>query len=186
MGKWHNWKQSIGYWLATLLMLAIIMAVALPALAHTEQERAEFHSDWSERAYLVRASGWLTLDLLVELEHFGERHPTPEYTTSPRREVGGNVEQWRGLVAEHFAPDNVETMMCLMVYESGGDPNAKNPTSSARGLFQIMASIWAPEFGVSYADLFDPVINTRIARGVYDRQGYGAWSPYNRGLCHGL
>ena len=170
-----------------LLVFAITMTVTSPTMAHTGQERDEFHSDWAERAYLVRASGWLTLDLLVELEHFDNRHFEQALVQTRRSSTPlGGVEAWRGLVATYFEPGNVDTMMCLMFYQSGGDPNAKNPTSSARGLFQIMASIWAPECGVSYAELYDPATNTRIARGVYDRQGYGAWSPYNRGLCHNL
>ncbi len=74
-------------------------------------------------------------------------------------------------------------MLCLVWYESKGDPNAKNPTSSARGLTQILASSWASYFGVTYDDLYDPETNVRLAKEIYDIQGWDAWSPYKRGLC---
>jgi soluble lytic murein transglycosylase-like protein len=99
--------------------------------------------------------------------------------------VGTNWEQWRPLVAEHFPGELTSTAVCLLRHESGGNPKAKNPTSSARGLFQIMASVWAPTFGVSYDSLYDPELNVALARRIYDIQGWGAWSPWNRGLCRG-
>jgi hypothetical protein len=94
------------------------------------------------------------------------------------------TEQWRPIVAVYFKPGDVDRALCLMEHESGGDPQAKNPNSSARGLMQVMASIWAPHFGVSYDDLYDPHTNLYIAARIKDIQGWQAWSPYNRGLCH--
>lgn len=99
------------------------------------------------------------------------------------RGMGSDVERWRCLVEQYFDSSQVETMMCLMLHESGGNPNARNPRSTARGLFQILGSLWAPHFGVAQDDLYDPVLNVRLAREIYDRQGYDAWSPYKRGLC---
>lgn len=116
--------------------------------------------------------------------------PAPPVVADPPpsmdRGMGSDVERWRPLVADHFDAGQVDTMMCIMAHESGGNPNAKNPRSSARGLFQILASLWAPHFGVSYDDLYDPGVNVRLARAIYDQQGYRAWSPYGRGLCRGL
>lgn len=101
------------------------------------------------------------------------------------------VEAWRPLVAGHFGdlgPEAVNTVLCLMGYESAGDPSAQNPTSGASGLMQVMPS-WAPKFGVSRADLFRPEINLFIARALYDEaesrgvDGWRHWSPYLRGHC---
>lgn len=94
-----------------------------------------------------------------------------------------DVEQWRPLAAGHFEPEDVDRVLCLMSHESGGNPNAKNPRSEARGLMQIMASVWAAEYGFSYSDLYNPEINLYVARKVKDAQGWSAWAPYNRGLC---
>lgn len=96
------------------------------------------------------------------------------------------VEQWRPLVAGHFGdlgPAAVETALCLIFFESKGNPTADNPTSSATGLFQVLARTWGPRYGVSVADLETPEVNTFIARKLYDDGGWNHWSPYLRGEC---
>lgn len=100
-----------------------------------------------------------------------------------RTEDVGPVERWRPLVEARFPESEVETAMCIISHESGGDPDADNPRSSASGLFQVLGSLWAPHFGVERADLYDPVINVDLARRIWDKQGWRAWSPYQRGLC---
>lgn len=111
--------------------------------------------------------------------------PPPPTTSHPQpyRGMGTDVERWRSLVASYFRAEDVERALCLMSYESGGNPNAKNPTSSARGLMQILGSLWAPHFGVTLEELYDPHINLAIAAQIRDSQGWTAWAPYNRGLC---
>lgn len=96
----------------------------------------------------------------------------------------GPVERWRPLVVSEFPAEEVDTAMCIITHESGGNPDADNPRSSARGLFQVLGSLWAPHYRVSRGDLYDPGINTRIARDIWENYGWGAWSPYQRGLCH--
>jgi Transglycosylase SLT domain len=93
------------------------------------------------------------------------------------------VERWRPLVASEFPAQEVETAMCIISHESGGNPDADNPRSSARGLFQILGSMWASHYGISQADLYDPVTNVLIARDVWEDYGWSAWSPYQRGTC---
>lgn len=96
-----------------------------------------------------------------------------------------DVERWRPLVESWFG-EKTETVLCLMRPESGGNPDALNQQgSSARGLMQILASLWAPKLGLSYSDLYDPEINIEVAWYVYGEQGWWAWSPYVRGLCRG-
>lgn len=93
---------------------------------------------------------------------------------------GSDVEQWRFLVIKHF-PFNTEQMMCIMKYESGGNPNAINQSgSSAMGLFQVMASVWAEPNGIEPHHLYDPETNVRIAKKIYDQQGYDAWPNTSR------
>jgi hypothetical protein len=104
---------------------------------------------------------------------------------SPYRGMGDDVDQWLPLVAGHFGdlgPEAVETVLCLMALESGGNPNARHPRSGASGLMQVLPS-WAPKFGVSRDDLFTPEINLYISRRLYDDGGFGHWSPYQRGEC---
>lgn len=98
-------------------------------------------------------------------------------------ESAGPVERWRPLVASRFPADEVDRALCIISHESGGDPEADNPRSSARGLFQILGSLWAPHYGVSRADLYDPNINVLLAHDIWERYGWWAWSPYERGSC---
>ena len=96
----------------------------------------------------------------------------------------GEVERWRSLVSVYFhEPAAVDTALCLMVYESGGNPGAFNSSSGASGLMQVLKS-WASKFGYSPADLFIPEVNLEISAILYYSDGWGHWSPYNRGLCH--
>lgn len=92
------------------------------------------------------------------------------------------IERWRPLVSVFFEPTEVERVMCLMNLESRGDENAQNRSSDAAGLMQVMP-FWASHFGYTYADLFDPVINLKVASNILDIQGWTAWSPYKRGSC---
>lgn len=102
-------------------------------------------------------------------------------TTQPKvySGMGTNVEQWRGLVSAYFT--QVDLALCVMSGESGGNPNAYNP-SGASGLFQVM-DWWAPEFGYTATDLFDPEVNTYVASQILAIQGWTAWAVYNKGMC---
>lgn len=103
--------------------------------------------------------------------------------SNPPRGMGNDVEQWRPLVAGHFSDlgqDAVDMAMRIMACESGGNPSARNPRSTATGLMQIMASVWGPEFGFSRGDLEIPELNLWAAREVYDRQGWNAWTCWRR------
>lgn len=95
----------------------------------------------------------------------------------------GPVERWRPLVESEFPDSQVETAMCIIRHESNGDPDADNPRSSASGLFQVLGSLWAPYYGVTRAQLYEPLVNIRIARDIWQRHGWWAWSPYKRGSC---
>ena len=96
-------------------------------------------------------------------------------TSTTGRGMGSNVEQWRPLVKTYFG-DLANHALCIMKWESGGNPDIKNLHSSARGLFQILASLWAPYFGVTYDQLYDPATNIRLAHLIYLSSGWGAWN----------
>jgi hypothetical protein len=96
--------------------------------------------------------------------------------------MGGNSAMWRPLVDVYFDSDDVDRVMCLMGYESGGNPNARNRKSGAAGLMQVMPW-WAEVHGYEVDDLYDPGINLWIASQILDQQGWSAWSPYLRGSC---
>jgi soluble lytic murein transglycosylase-like protein len=95
--------------------------------------------------------------------------------------MGSGVEQWRGLVSSYGW--DVEIALCLMSYESGGNPNAQNRSSGASGLMQVLPS-WADNFGYTPADLFIPEVNLSISYALYLDGGWNHWSPWKRGACH--
>jgi len=95
------------------------------------------------------------------------------------------VEQWRGLVSEHFPSNRVEEALHIMWCESHGDPDAYNPYSGASGLFQFIPSTWASasaSAGYSGASAFDAEANTATAAwlaGEYARLGLYYWQPWS-------
>ena len=95
---------------------------------------------------------------------------------STYRGMGSNWGQWEGLIAAYFPADQLPTALCVVEHESGGNPNAKNPTSGAAGLFQIMPFWWDAYGG----DRYDLATNVALARVIWDGYGWGAWSAYAR------
>jgi len=146
---------------------------AQPAFGDEVENLDIWMQEWVSQADVT-----LTDALFAELQEVRERHP---WYFSQNSDT--DVEYWRPLVAAYWPADTVDQALCLLALESGGNPNADNPDSTAHGLFQILASLWAPHFGVSPDDLFDPVVNVKLARQIYDLQGWNAWSPYLRGFC---
>ncbi len=161
------------------MIVAMVLIAALSTGDHTSADAV------AESRRMMRINdyaGWETWEPPAAHLHLPPAH-------HHHQTFGAGVEQWRDLVARYFAQEDVDTVLCLMVYESNGDPNAHNPTpgSTATGLMQIVTRIWSPELGIPAADFTDPEINISAARRIRDiHQGWDAWSPYNGGLCHGL
>ena len=89
------------------------------------------------------------------------------------------VEEWRTLVSAYFAPSDVDKALAVISCESGGDPNAQNPSSGAAGLFQHIPRYWAERasaVGLPGASIFDPVANVSAAAYLVYSVG---WSPWN-------
>lgn len=112
--------------------------------------------------------------------------PLPDHQVShpPASTPSGGVERWRGLVTQYFNPEDVDTALCLIGFESAGNPDAINPSSGARGLMQVMPS-WAPQFNVKVDDLLNPDVNLSIAASLRYSLGWTQWAPYVRGECRG-
>ena len=87
------------------------------------------------------------------------------------------------MAVTHFGGDqnDVHRFLRIMQCESGGDPDAKNPNSSASGLMQHLTRYWgdrAARAGRPGADVFDPEANIWVsawlALGPADGHG-GGW-----------
>jgi hypothetical protein len=75
-------------------------------------------------------------------------------------------EEIRGVFGKD-APTALRVAKC----ESGYNPKAKNGTSSARGVFQVMQS-WHQ---INEKWLYNPGINIRVAYQLFQEQGWGPW-----------
>lgn len=187
-----------------LYRVTLLLALLLPISPHSWSELNDWLDDWQDRrqearAELVQAVDWEFQNMLDRHPGWDGQHldpppppraepssiPSPSAEAAPDRGMGSGVEQWRGLVAAYFPADQVDRALCIMSYESGGNPSARNPSSSATGLMQVLFSTWGPRFGYdSRSDLEDPDVNLSIAAALWADGGWGHWSPYNRGLCH--
>ena len=125
----------------------------------------------------VNAADGLYQEAVTELEEAIAR----------RNARGANVENWRSLVEEHFAPELIEQALDVMYCESRGNPLAVNPESGATGLFQFMEGTWrwvAPRAGYPQADRTDPVANIVSAAYLVDysirtNHRWGAWGRWS-------
>jgi hypothetical protein len=193
-----------------------LLSIGSPASAHTPDELNAWLLEWDaayEWAVVTQAD---TGALFFEYDDMRERHPhwdgtliseptpTPARSESPEavqvvaepapvppEAHGAGVEQWRSLVASYFAADKVEIALCIMNLESRGDPNAKNSSSTAAGLFQFLQSTWdnmvpSDVTGGSYASgqVYNPEANVRAAAWLQAAAGWSQWSPWKRGACH--
>ena len=171
--------------IAAAAVLALFLGVARPADAISShcETTIEHLVDWSH----LDANGdlssrdWGVLRSLAPFvfECIGI---APTLSDVEKLSLSSGVSRWRSTVGLYFETGDVERVLCLMTEESGGNPMARNPATSASGLMQVMPS-WAGMFGLQTDDLFDPNVNLWVSRQILQIQGWEAWSPYQRGAC---
>jgi len=93
--------------------------------------------------------------------------------------LGGSV---RDLVVALFSriagPSQVATALCVANRESRFDPYARNPHSSAAGVFQWVARSWATysrRYGFAGHSVFDAYANIAVAAHAVADAGWGPW-----------
>ena len=100
-----------------------------------------------------------------------------------------NAEQVaQAAYAAGFRGQDLVTMVAIAKGESGWNSTSHNPKppDDSYGLWQInmlgsMGPARRKTFGISAnEELFDPMTNARAAFSIYNSQGLGAWSVYNR------
>lgn len=107
-----------------------------------------------------------------------ESAPVPPGSSSS---AGGRCTGWEGLLERYSPGWSVPTMSRIMYRESRCLPGARNRSSSATGLTQILASHcpWlAREMGTwcTRDRLTDPEFNVKAAAVLWAEQSYAAWS----------
>ncbi len=97
----------------------------------------------------------------------------------------------RELHPSRSAPSaHVQFLRCVIAHESGGDPKAENPTSSASGLFQFIDGTWVgnarwvPEArGYARASHAPGRVQWLVALHSLNNGGHGNWR--GTGCGHG-
>lgn len=144
-----------------------------------------FSTPTSEWEHQWHVEGSLTPALVEQYNDLVRQDPPPPPVRTvrppaprPARVAPANVEQWRPLVEKYFSPADVPWAMRVMACESGGDHLAKNPRSSASGLFQHLARYWddrSAKAGWAGASIWDPEANIAVAAWLYYTGGPGHW-----------
>ncbi len=154
-----------------------------PVYAHTTAELDAWSVEWEHHAKLEGFAD----NVMAVYEDWATRHPryfgrhvnhpltlrTPNVSQTPKPFTSG-VEQWRSLVATYFRPGDVDRALRIMACESGGNPNAKSPISSASGLMQHLGKYWATRSaaaGFAGVSIFDPTANVATAAWLRDQPG---------------
>ena len=111
-------------------------------------------------------------------------------TTRNRRSMGvfSSKRIQRGLQLAGFSDDLIPIMTAITFAESGGNPRAHNNNAStgdnSYGLLQInMINEIGRERRENFSltsnrELFDPSVNFKVAKQIYDQQGLYAWGSY--------
>ncbi|MPZ51635.1 MAG: transglycosylase SLT domain-containing protein [Acidimicrobiia bacterium] len=160
----------------TFTLLLILIFPTMPAKAGPIEGQPQFQGDGPVPFdYLVAGS-----DHCAELGEVAIPCPDP-IQLAASLETEDPVERWRTVVEIYFESEDVELAMALIRCESNGDPDAANPTSSARGLFQHLESEWDRRLDLSGwpadTSIYDPIANTAVAAYlVYEGGGWGNWN----------
>lgn len=156
-------------------MTAVLLAVTLAAPMPVDSWEAHWHDR-------VVDAGGLTVGLLENRRAFyaqlePEPEPAPIALSVPRAiSPPVSVEHWRPLVAVYFPAENVDAALRIIACESHGNPNAANPTSSARGLFQFLSGWYSGAWGYPAFDPYDPDANVQAA--AWLSKGGSDWSHW--------
>jgi hypothetical protein len=105
--------------------------------------------------------------------------PAPTAALAPGgfRHPNAAVERWHGAaLAAGWTEDEWPRLSCIIERESKGDPAAKNRSSSATGLLQIMWDVHSRWIGGASAQLLDGPTNLRLGRQLFERSG--GWGPW--------
>ncbi len=156
------------------ILLDMILEVARSADPQSDQAFAEadFLAEWDIA----------TAELLAE----SERNAMDALRSTTTIPVADPVERWRSIVEQYFAPERIDEALSIIDCESNGDPNARNPRSSASGLFQFLDRTWShssEQAGFEGASPFTPEANIAAAAWLVEYSLSVGDSPWAHWTC---
>lgn len=109
-----------------------------------------------------------------------EEAPAPGRTSGSSASSNGRCVGWEGLLAAESPGWDVAQMSRIMYRESRCNPGARNRSSSATGLLQVLSShcpwLAGKLGGCSRDRLTDPVYNVRAAAALWRNGGSNHWA----------
>ncbi len=155
------------------MLVAIAMLILLQANPAAAIETAAMRE--AREAY--RMEHLAMLDAIREAELAELRLINGPYD-NVSSEFPWKVERWRPVVEMYFPEDRIEWALRIIACESRGEPDAKNPNSSASGLFQHLARLWPDRTeatGFGDYDVFHPYANVAVAAWLLENGGPSHW-----------
>lgn len=98
--------------------------------------------------------------------------------TAPVQARVGACGGWEADVAARWPAEQVGTACRIIMCESGGNPTARNPRSSASGIWQFLKGTWAGYGGYAEAWLAPPHVQHDAAFALWQRSSWRPWSCY--------
>ncbi len=172
----NRWRRLVD--VAVSFMFAAVVALVLWFAAAGAQAQPMTVEMSEARTAFLRSQELAVLEALngpyiaPHAPHATSRPSSPPYAGSDV------VERWRPLVTQYFQASDVEWALRIIACESGGNPNAANPTSSARGLLQHLGRFWpqrSEAAGWAGASIFDPEANIAVGAWLLAKNGKGSW-----------
>jgi len=161
--------------IAVALIVAVVLLLADTSWAATDwkaQAQKNYHHAVTHSRLV---GGGHVIEPREEAGYYREACRLNRYVERTWRKIRNpqplrNAGDWAPLLKHEGWPSvAVPHAIYIIRRESGGRPEAKNPTSSATGLFQILATMYPGR------NLYDPVINVDTALQLYRSCGWSPW-----------
>ena len=163
--------KQVGIVLLFGLVFCILWLVAVGLASSQVYEGRSVSA--THRAYLSAK-----LDVRQAKARLSEARYVESATTTYTAEYGGGVGRWVWLARDvGWCKGDIPVLMCVISRESGGNPRAQNPTSTASGLLQFLAFHFdgSGDYGWRF-DPFNPRQSLYYGLQLFKKQGWAPWA----------
>lgn len=185
-----SFANELQPWLNQVYKLLHDLKVIDPKLLSSAQPNLNFASKSREINVDVAFAGQSDIPLLQQLG-LDKGLTVPTTLDVDKGELVAQALTVREVLRQAGFPESViPTMIGIAGGESGFNANAHNRNAStgddSYGLLQVnmigeLGAARRKQYGIKNEDLFDPLINAKVAKSIYDSQGLSAWGAYTNG-----
>ena len=119
--------------LIILLIMVIILLILIPRLVSDAYVDSDYNDQWS--ITLIESSSIPIVPITPEYSNIS-------YVRDRQKSIIPEVYEYFLDESRYMTKYNSLFADCIIIYESGWNPDAKNPLSSARGLGQFIDGTW--------------------------------------------